>query len=329
MPDLADATAHLDLVVLGSVMVELTPLGEGQPIRAAEQLVPLPSGAATNFAVAAQRLGLRVGMISRVGSDEWGEWLRARLAALGLDVSHVQPVRGQYSPVSFCWMDRHGTKTFYFYRFAGFCDPLATLTAAQLPVELFGRVRCFDFTEASVRQPPLREAAFTAAQLARGAGCLVVYAVNYRPAAWQGREGELVSVQQRAWGLADVVVLNREEAALLCGLSDPAAAAGHIAELGPKIVALTAGAEGSWLWYQGAVEHVPAYRVPVRYDIGAGDVFHAGLVTGLLRGLSPLQAARFASAAAALKISRPCDLRWLPTWEETCAFAAQAGRPVN
>ncbi|MCX7599242.1 MAG: sugar kinase [Armatimonadetes bacterium] len=309
------------LVTMGSVMVEMTPVEEGEPLREADLLLPLPSGAATNFAVAACRLGISVSLISRVGADEWGEWLCARLARLGIDVRYVAATPGQYSTVSFCWMDRRGAKTFYFYRFPGYCDPLGALAPAEVRKEWFEGAQCFDFSEATVRAEPLRSAAFEAARLAREAGCLVVYAVNYRASGWAGRETELVPTQRQAISTADVAIMNAEEAAIITGLDFQEAAARQVSALGPSVVAVTAGSSGAWVCIRGEVTFVPAYQVEVRYDIGAGDAFHAGLVAALLKGLDAHQAARLAAAAAALKISRPPTLDQLPTWDEAAALA--------
>lgn len=311
----------LDLLVMGSVMVEITPAREGQRLDEAEMLLPMPSGAATNFALAVRQLGVTVGIISRVGDDEWGQWLCNRLAARAVDVSRVRAVEGQYSPVSFCWMDRQGHKTFYFYRFAGHCDPLSTITPDDVNADEIAVARCFDFTEASIRHQPLRSAAFRAAELARGEGCMVVYAVNYRPAAWTGMESEMLEAQRTACSLADVAVMNVAEAQLLTGRRQPTMAAAEIARLGPDVVALTAGPDGVWLWHDAETTHVPAFKVRVLYDIGAGDAFHAGIVAGLLRGLDPVAAARMAAAVAALKISRPPRADHLPTWDEAARLA--------
>ncbi len=312
---------QLDCLLMGSVMVEMTPVREGQALREADQLLPLPSGAGTNAAVAMRRLGVTVGIISRVGADEWGDWLLSRLAALDIDTSLISRVPDQLSPVSFAWMDRAGAKTFYFYRFPGLCDPMATLSAADIHPDWFQSVRCFDFTEAAIRREPLRSAAMRAAELSRAAGCWVVYAVNYRPSGWAGREAELVPTQRAACAAADAVVLNADEAHLITGQPDPAAAARHIAALGPKLVAVTNGEQGTVLFADGRTTHIPAFDVEVRYDIGAGDAFHAGLVAAVLRGLSPVDAVRFASAVAALKISRPPKLDYLPKWNEAARLA--------
>jgi sugar/nucleoside kinase (ribokinase family) len=131
----------------------------------------------------------------------------------------------------------------------------------------------------------------------------------------------MVATQRRAMAAADAAVMNADEAGLITGVADPQAAAREVSNLGPRVVAVTAGASGAWLWNDGQVTFIPAYDVQVRYDIGAGDAFHAGLVVGLLRGLDPERAGRLAAAVAALKISRPPTLDHLPRWEEAATLA--------
>jgi len=91
----------LDLIVIGSALVELTPQRAGRPLAEAERFVPLPSGAAANFAIALAALGAQVGFMSRVGADELGGWLVARLGACGISTELIKPVPGQLTPVSF------------------------------------------------------------------------------------------------------------------------------------------------------------------------------------------------------------------------------------
>lgn len=295
----------LDLVVIGSCMVEITPAQMGQSLAEAERLVPLPSGAAANFAGVLASLGMRVGFISRVGDDELGRWLISRLAERGIGTDFIAAVPGQMTPVSFAWMDQNGAKTFYFYRFPGYTDPMGTLTAETLDPAQVIAGRIFDFTEATVRNEPLRSAALHAASLARAAGREVCYAVNYRPAAWRGQsQAEIIAIQRRACAAADIVLLNREEALLIAGTQAIEAAAAILGELGPRMIVITDGAAGALLWADGELAHIPARQVPVVYDIGAGDTFHAGLLAAHLRGMDPRAAARFASDAAALRISR-------------------------
>ena len=304
----AQQRPSLDVVVIGSAMVELTPAEMGRSLAEAETMQPLPSGSAANFAGALASLGVRVGLISRVGSDELGEWLIDRLGRRGIDTRFVLPVAGELTPVSFAWMDQDGEKTFFFYRFPDYCDPMATLAAEQIEPSEVTCGKFFDFTEAAIRNEPLRSATLRAASIAAEAGHTVCYAVNYRQAAWRGQSRqEILEVQRNACSRAQIVVMNHEEAIFVSSVTDEEEQLHRIADLGPGIVIVTRGERGSMVYDQGAVDHVPARDVTVVYDIGAGDTFHAGLLAGILSGMSPKRAARFGSDAAALRISRPAD----------------------
>jgi len=116
------------------------------------------------------------------------------------------------------------------------------------------------------------------------------------------------------------VLMNTEEAHLITGADDRATAAAQVADLGPRVVVITGGEDGALLLTDGTLSSVPPRRVEVVYDIGAGDTFHAGLLAGHLRGMSPERAARFASDAAALRISRDASAP-NPSFDEVLALA--------
>lgn len=320
------AAPALDVLVVGSAMVEITPAEMGRPLSDVETMIPLPSGSAANFAAVLASLGVNVALMTRVGKDELGQWLIDRLGRRGIGTEFVLPVEGQATPVSFAWMDQGGEKTFYFYRFPGFSDPMATLTREQIGPEQAAAGRIFDFTEAAVRNEPLRSAALHGARLAREAGREVCYAVNYRPSAWRGQtEEDIVAVQREACACADIALMNREEAEVITGQRDAAQAAADVADLGPSIVVVTDGERGSTLFAEAVTSHVPAREVDVVYDIGAGDTFHAGLLAAHLAGMSAERAARFASDAAALRIARDAT-RPNPTFAEVARLAESAVR---
>jgi len=316
---------ELQVIALGSCLVEMTPRETGRDLTAADEYLALPSGAASNFVIALARLGIATGFITRVGDDELGQWLLARLNGFGVATEGLaRSISGQLTPVSFCWMDRAGAKRFYFYRFPGYCDPMATLQAEELSSDTLGRARIFDFSEAVIRKQPLRDAVLQAAENARAAGQEIVYAVNYRPGSWQASEDEIAHVQNQAIAVADIVLMNREEAALFTGKRQPADAAAEVAALGPGLVAITDGANGAYVYGDGSLHAVAARQVRVTYDIGAGDTFHAGLVAAYLRGLQPAQIGRFAADAAALRITRSADMEGLPTWDEVEQLTREA-----
>ncbi len=328
MPDDRSApNAALDVLALGMMMGEVAPPRAGVAVGEAA-LVLFPSGSTTIFAMALARLGARVGIVSRVGADDLGRWMRRELEQAGIDTVAVADVAGQLTPLALASVDEAGRKAYAFYRFPGTSDPLATLRAAEVPDDALRRARVFDVGEASLRDPALRDEALALMTRARALGLTVCYTPNYRPAAWRGGETEAIPAQRRALADADLALMNAAEARLLAGVDDAAAATEAIAALGPRVVAVTDGAEAILLATGGAVHRLPAVRAEVVFDIGAGDTFHAGFLAAWTAPLAagdpdPLACARFAAHAAALKISRPPDPALLPTRDEV--LAAMAG----
>jgi fructokinase len=321
--------ADLDVLTLGMMMGEVAPPRAGAGFGDGRGLVLFPSGSMTIFALALARLGSRVGLLSRVGDDDLGHWMRARVEEAGIDTDGVATVAGQLTPLALASVDATGNKSFSYYRFAGISDPLATLRAADVPDAVLLRARVFDFGEASLRSPLMRAETLLLAQRARDLGLAVCYTPNYRASAWRGGVVEAADVQREALALADVVLMNAEESELLSGVSDPRAGARRIVALGPSVVVITSGREGAIVATYGELTSIPAIPVDVVFDIGAGDSFHAGFLAVWRPGGDPVTAARFAAHAAALKISREPLPELLPTRDEVVAAVEATGARVS
>jgi len=314
----------IDVISIGSCIAELTPARPGISLAEAEALQLFPGGAAANFSFAAARLGLRVALVSRVGEDELGQFILARLRQAGIDTSYVLPTFGQLTSLSVCWVDGKGKKYFYLYRFPLSSDPLGELSPEDLPDSFLAQARMLHFSEACVREPRVREAVFQIVERMRAHQGLILYCPNYR-GLWRSGEKEMKAVQRQAVALADLLILNEEEATIITGL--PAEQAGPILrEWGPAAVVITCGQRGAFFFSEGEAGFVPAYRVPVVYDVGAGDTFQAGFVAGHSWGMSLAESVRTGAAAAALRISRSGDPADLPTAEEVKGFVLRKER---
>src|SRR3954471_8102434 len=317
--------AGLDVLTLGMMMGEVAPPRAGAGFGDGRGLVLFPSGSMTIFALALARLGAQVGLLSRVGDDDLGRWMLARVLEAGIDAEGVATVAGQLTPLALASVDATGNKSFSYYRFAGISDPLATLRAADVPDAALRRARIFDFGEASLRSPLMRAETLSLAQRARDLGLAVCYTPNYRVSAWSGGAVEAAEVQRRALALADVTLMNAEESELLSGCSDPNRALRRLVTLGPSVVVITSGSEGAIVAVNGEITGMPAVPVDVVFDIGAGDSFHAGFLAVWCTGDDPLAATHFAAHAAALKIGREPLPELLPTRDEVVAAMEATG----
>jgi len=114
----------------------------------------------------------------------------------------------------------------------------------------------------------------------------------------------------------DHLIINQEVATALTGQADPREAVRALAKRGYACVVVTAGAQGAWYAVGGGpVQYQRAFSVPVVDTTGCGDVFHGTYALCLARGLPLSEAIRHASAAAALKATRPGGRAGIPTWE--------------
>lgn len=319
------SAASVDLITVGSLFVELTPSLPGEALTSAHQYTLVAGGAAANVVFALARLGVQVGFISAVGDDDFGTLAINELADFGVDTSLVRRAGGQLTPVAFAAIDGLGGKHFAFYRFIGNCNPLETLRKEDFSG--VGSGRLFDFNEGSIRDAVLRPLVLHAARDARRAGRAVLYAVNLRLNSWHESENDIRRIEREAIALADIVVLNEEEVRYITGQCGSVGLRA-IQVFGPRIVVMTRGGDGDMLLRVGEDEaSIPLFHVPVIYDVGAGDTFHAGLAAAALRD-HPLtmsfsgwvSAVRFAAATAALRVSTSADPHDLPTFAQVEAW---------
>ncbi|HEU4629219.1 MAG TPA: ribokinase [Gemmatimonadaceae bacterium] len=249
-------------------------------------------GKGANQAVAAARLGARVAFVGCVGADARGAVMLHRLAAEGVDIRHVRRAAEAETGVALIHVDATGEKQIM-------AAPGANAHARPTDVEdaaaLIGDARVVLLQ----LELPMATVA-TAARLARDAGAVVVL----DPAPPAARvPGELLA-------LADVVRPNAGEAHALTGVRvtdvDSARDAAHrLLARGPWAVVVQAGERGDllcWRDARGAAQETLLPHLSVRSvdATGAGDAFAAALAVRLAEGAPPPDAARFASAAAAL-----------------------------
>jgi ribokinase len=285
------------VVVVGDVMVDVVARlsgsvapGSDSPARVAFQ----GGGQAANTAAWLALAGARVALVGRVGADAAGREAVGELGALGVETRlAVDPDRSTGTCVVLVTPD--GERTM-------FPDAGANggLAAADLGADLFVRGDHLHIAGYALLRDGSRGAALSAMERAGAAGMTV--SVDPSSAA-------LLSGGLRRLGKGvDLVVPNELEAEALTGLSDPAAAAGVLAESFPEVV-MTLGVGGA-LWTDGSrVLHVSAPAADVVDTTGAGDAFAAGLLAARVRGASPQEALEagcaLAGRAVAVSGARP------------------------
>jgi fructokinase len=251
-------------------------------------------GAPLNVAAHATRLGLGVGLVSRVGNDERGRRALAEIGRRGVDAALLQVDPALPTGIAEATLDATGSAS---YRFPAPCAwdalaaPATALAAARGATVVYGTLA--------------QRSASGAAALARllDVAGWRVFDANLR-APHDGREVALDALRR-----ADFVKLNEHEVRAFAGwlgvAAEPAVLQGALAaDFGVRSLCVTEGARGARLWHDGAFVAEPAQPTEVVDTIGAGDAFLAMLVTALLCGSSPVAAMRRAARLASFVASR-------------------------
>jgi ribokinase len=302
------------IAVVGSINLDLAISAPRIPI-AGETILGtgfgvFAGGKGANQAAAAARLGYPTFMIGRVGDDPYAETLLAELSAAGVDTDTVMRARGP-SGVAVIVSAASGENSII-------VAPGAN--DALLPGELESSAALIRGAAVVLTQLEIPlETVEALARMTASAGVPLIL----DPAPARPLSPELLA-------RVDWITPNETEALLLTGAtSSPSSMkqirelAEHFLSIGPRNILLKLGERGAYLATSDGMRlMIPAYAVTAIDTTAAGDAFNAGFAVALARGSCPAEAAQFASAVAALSVTRRGALPSLPTEDEVDAFLA-------
>jgi 5-dehydro-2-deoxygluconokinase len=273
-------------------------------------------GSACNVAVAAARHGHRVALISGVGTDPFGRYVRRELRAFGVDDRYVRDVAELPTPVTFCEIFPPDHFPIWFYRWPA--APDLQIRPADLDLDAVRAARICWATVTGLCQQPSR-AATLAAFAARGRNGTTVLDLDWRPMFWDSVEDAQPIIEQ-ALCQATVAVGNLEECEVAVGERDPQRAAAALRDMGVSLAVIKLGPDGVYAVGDDGAVQVPPFRVEVVNGLGAGDAFGGALCHGLLSGWSTDRTVRFANVAGAIVAGRMACAEAMPRTHEVVAL---------
>ncbi|MET7989361.1 5-dehydro-2-deoxygluconokinase [Amycolatopsis sp. NPDC005232] len=302
----------LEALTVGRVGVDLYPEQSGVPLAEVATFAKSLGGTATNVAVAAARLGRRTAVLTKVGPDGFGDYVRQALTRFGVSPDHVGTSPDLQTPVVFCELNPPADPPLLFYR-----SPIApdlTLTDADVPWDVVREVPLLWVTGTGVSTDPARTTQRKILE-ARGRRQHTVVDLDYRPMFWPDVEN---AREEIGWMLDHVTVAvgNRAEVEVAVGTADPEEAADRMLTRGVRLAVIKKGAEGVLVATPEGRATVKPQRVEVVCGLGAGDGFGGALVHGLLSGWEPVRLAEYANAAGALVAARLACADAMPTAAE-------------
>jgi 5-dehydro-2-deoxygluconokinase len=313
----------LDVLAIGRSGVDIYPRQVGVGLEDVETFGKYLGGSAANVSVAAARLGHSVALITGVGDDPFGRFVRKALRDLGVEDRFVVVDPAHATPVTFCEIFPPDDFPLYFYRRP--TAPDLQIRPDHLDLDAVREARVLWTTVTGLSEEPSRSAHFAAWE-ARGRRRHTVLDLDYRPMFWSTREEASAQVRA-ALGHVTVAVGNREECAVATGETDADRAAEALLAAGVELAVVKQGPAGVLARTADERVVVPPTPVDVVNGLGAGDAFGGSLCHGLLTGLSLEETLRNANAAGAIVASRLECSTAMPSEAEIAALVTGSTAP--
>jgi 5-dehydro-2-deoxygluconokinase len=316
---LATVSTQLDLVAIGRVSVDLYGQQVGSRLEDVGTFAKAVGGSPANVAIGAARLGLRSALITRVGDEPMGRFVREQLVREGVEARgvHVDPER----LTALVLLSVRDAETFPLIFYRENCAD-AALSPADIDAELVASARAVLVTGTHFSLPAGAEAQRAAMRIAKAHGRRVILDIDYRPSLWgigghdagENRYARSARVTQALGPLlpeCDLIVGTEAEMHIAAGTEDMLEAIRRIRELSAAVLVCKRGPRGCVVFGAGPIPArledalvVAGLDIEVYNVLGAGDAFLAGFLLGYLRDEPHASSARYANACGALAVSR-------------------------
>jgi 5-dehydro-2-deoxygluconokinase len=336
-------TDAVDFICLGRAAVDLYGLERGARLEDAQHFANYLGGSSGNVAVGLSRLGLKVAMLTRVGDEHMGRFVRETLAAEGVDVAAVKTDPKRLTGLVLLGIEGPESFPHIFYREN--CADMG-LDAADADAAPFARAKALAITGTHLSTEGVRAASKRAIALAKQHGLRVVLDVDYRPVLWglaghgggADRERGSAAVAREMQAFlpdCDLVVGTEEEIRVAGGGGSALEALAAIRARTRATIVMKRGVAGCVV-FEGAIPAsveqglvVPGFPVEVLNVLGAGDAFLSGYLSGWIEGLPAAHCGRRGNAAGAIVVTRHGCTPAMPTRAELDEYLGRAQTPAR
>ncbi len=333
-----DTESPVDLVCLGRAGVDFYADQVGARLEDVSTLSKYIGGSSTNIACCSARMGLSTALITRVGNEPMGQFIREQLQREGVDTRNVLTDPERLSALVVLGIKDRDTFPLIFYRED--CADMA-IAVDDLDQQLISSAKALLITGTHFSSQGVYRTSVAALKMARKAGVKTVIDIDYRPVLWgltskgDGETRFIASdkVSAHLQGILpefDLIVGTEEEIHIAGGSTDTLAALRTIRAISTGVIVLKRGPYGASV-FDGDIPDaldlgvtVQGVRVEVLNVLGAGDAFISGFLRGWLHGEGFQQALIYANACGALVVSRHGCTPAMPSREELDYFLAHS-----
>ncbi len=327
-------TRRFDVICMGRAAVDLYGEQIGGRLEDMLTFTKYLGGSPANTSVGAARLGLKSAMLTRVGDEHHGRFVRETLMAEGVDVSHVTTDAKRLTALVFLGIQDKETFPLIFYR--DNCADMA-ISSDDFDAAFIASSKALLLSGTHLSQPGTYESCRKAMTQAKAAGTRVVLDIDYRPVLWgltspgMGEQrfvpsSEVSAHLQTVIGQCDLVVGTEEEIHIAGGSTDTLAALRRLRELTPATLVVKREPMGCVVFDAAIPDDLekglkgPGFPVDVYNVLGAGDAFMAGFLRGWIRDEPIPLCCAYANACGAIVVSRHGCAPAMASWEELQFF---------
>ncbi|TGV52442.1 5-dehydro-2-deoxygluconokinase [bacterium M00.F.Ca.ET.141.01.1.1] len=335
MSEAVDARqAPLDVITIGRASVDLYGQQIGSRLEDITSFAKSVGGCPANISVGTARLGLRSALLTRVGDEQMGRFIREQLKREGVNTDGLKTDKERLTALVLLSVESEGVSPMIFYR--SDCADMA-LSEEDIDEAFIASARAIVVTGTHFSRPSSDAAQRKAIRIMKAKGGKVVFDIDYRPNLWglaghaEGFEryvkSDRVSAQLKTvLPDCDLIVGTEEEIMIASGADDCLSALKTIRALSSATIVLKRGAMGC-IVYDGPISDDledgivgEGFPIEIYNVLGAGDAFMSGLLRGWLGGESFKTAATWANACGAFAVSRLLCAPEYPTFEELQFF---------
>ena len=326
----------LDVITIGRSSVDLYGQQIGSRLEDIGSFAKSVGGCPANIAIGTARLGLKSALITRVGDEQMGRFIREQLVREGVETRGGATDRERLTALVLLAVEAEGVSPMIFYRTD--CADMA-LSEGDIEESFIASAQAIVVTGTHYSRENSERAQNKAIAAAKANGGKVVFDIDYRPNLW-GLAGhaagferfvasERVTAKMKTvLPHCDLIVGTEEEIRIASGEHDLGSALKAIRAVTDAVIVLKRGAMGC-IVYEGPVpedleEGIVGEGFPIEvYNVlGAGDAFMSGFLRGWLGGEPLKTCATWANACGAFAVSRLLCAPEYPTWTELSYFLA-------
>ncbi|NVK35806.1 MAG: 5-dehydro-2-deoxygluconokinase [Rhodobacteraceae bacterium] len=325
---------HLDVITIGRSSVDLYGAQIGGRLEDMASFNKYIGGSPTNIAAGTARLGLKSGLITRVGDEHMGRFIREQLVREGVDVNGVKTDPERLTALVLLGIRDQEQFPLIFYREN--CADMA-LCEDDIDPEYIGSARAVVVTGTHLSHTQTEAAVLKALKIAREKGLQTALDIDYRPNLWglsghgDGENRFIASEKvteklQSTLHLFDLIVGTEEEFHIAGGTTDTIQALRNVRKVSKATLVCKRGPMGAAA-FEGEIPDTldegvsgPGFPIDVFNVLGAGDGFMSGLLKGWLTECDWVTSLTYANACGAFAVSRHGCTPAYPSWSELAFF---------